>query len=374
MASLSGSRWAVRGVVGPVRGRVVRQESAPERVAPLEESASGQASAGTPLVPAQRASEPAPDAYDDLTVGFFVYRLRRGAEEHVGVVGDVAVEAFAEGRVRGHEAVRPDRVQALVDHYASGGSRTELVALLHPPSSAVARATALAQQGPPIVLVTAGDGWEQTVWPLPPAATAALAEALDRVPHYVADGHHRVAATLRLWERAGRPQATGVMCVLYPFGSLRVSAFHRRVVGPVEPSDLWSVMEGVLEVRPTPGPTAVGTFDLYVDHGWYAVTRGGSRPPGADGLDVAVVGREVLDPLLGDAPGRVETAADTGDLAELVASCDRDGGALFVLRPPTLDQIVDVADRGEVMPPKTTCFAPKPYAGLFLAAGSDPVS
>jgi hypothetical protein len=117
-----------------------------------------------------------------------------------------------------------------------------------------------------------------------------------------------------------------------------------------------------------------GTFDLYVDHGWYAVTRGGSRPPGADGLDVAVVGREVLDPLLGDAPGRVETAAATGDLAELVASCDRDGGALFVLRPPTLDQIVDVADRGEVMPPKTTCFAPKPYAGLFLAAGSDPVS
>jgi uncharacterized protein (DUF1015 family) len=53
-------------------------------------------------------------------------------------------------------------------------------------------------------------------------------------------------------------------------------------------------------------------------------------------------------------------------LTDLTEACDEDGGALFVLRPPTLEQLIEVADRGEVMPPKTTYFDPKPFAGIFL--------
>jgi uncharacterized protein (DUF1015 family) len=344
---------------------VVRQECALERVVPLVDP---------PRVPAQRPPRTARDAYDDLADSFYVYRLRRGAEEHTGVVGELAVEAFAEGRVRGHEAVHPDRLRALVDHYAAGGERTGLVALLHPPATAVARATALAQDAQPVLRFTAEDGWEQTVWALPDAATSALAEALDLLPLYVADGHHRVAASLRRWEEDGRPSGVAVMCALYPFGNLRMSAFHRRVRGPVAADALWEVLGDAFDVRPVPGSTRAATFDLYLDGSWYVVARVGDRSgdrAGDHALDAAVLDREVLEPLLG-AEGRaagLEISPDVGDLTGLTTACDRDGGALFVLRPPSLDQLLALADRGEVMPPKTTYFAPKPYAGVFLQRG-----
>ena len=75
----------------------------------------------------------------------------------------------------------------------------------------------------------------------------------------------------------------------------------------------------------------------------------------------------MLEPLLGDTGAtRLEITSALSPLGELTRACDDDGGALFALRPPTLDQLTDVADRGEVMPPKTTYFDPKPYAGIFL--------
>ena len=83
---------------------------------------------------------------------------------------------------------------------------------------------------------------------------------------------------------------------------------------------------------------------------------------------MALLDHEVIEPLLGPegSSDRVEAFVGSDDPSSLAAACDREGGALFWLRPPTLDQLVEVADRGEVMPPKTTYFAPKPHAGIFL--------
>ena len=364
----------LRDAVRPIRARVVRQEHAVAHVTPLDELAGPGSAPSVPVsVPVQRMPGEVPDAYESRTPGLYVYRLRRGTEEHVSVVGDVAVEAFACDRVRGHEAVQPPRVRALVDHWAAGGPRTALVALLHPPLPAVDAATERVQEGSPLLRFTGSDGWEQTVWPVPEAEVATLSAALGGVRHYVADGHHRVAAS-RAWHDQGRAGGEAVMCAMYPFGSLRISAFHRRLRGPVRPEALLDVLAQAFEVGPAceaPVPAAGGeaaTFTVYVAGRWYGVTRAGARPPGARGLDVALLDREVIEPLLG--PGgvgdRLEALVGRGGPTSLAAACDRDGGALFWLRPPTLDQLVEVADRGEVMPPKTTYFAPKPQAGIFL--------
>ena len=101
----------------------------------------------------------------------YVYRLRRGDDEHLGVVGDVSAEAFVDGRVRGHEAVQPDRVAALVDHFASAAVRSELVALLHRSGPAVEAAIAESIGHPPLIQFTGPDAWEQTVWRVPDAAS-----------------------------------------------------------------------------------------------------------------------------------------------------------------------------------------------------------
>jgi uncharacterized protein (DUF1015 family) len=355
-------------VVRPFRARIVRQELAAQNVSrmldalPAAERSDHEAHRG-------RSQVVDLGAYEEAVPATYVYRLRRGAQEHVGIVGEVGAEGFVDGRVRGHEAVQPHRVAGLVEHFTSAAVRSELVALLHSSGPAVEVAVAESLGSRPALRFTGPDGWEHTVWQVPRSAQGPLCEELSRGVHYIADGHHRVAASLSVWDRAGRPR-DGVMAVIYPLDGLRLLAFHRRLVGPVQGEDLLARLAGAFDVRDLVDPAAAtGCFGLYVGGRWYDASYRGKRPAGAAGLDVTVLNDRVLDPLLGRVAGpdpRLEIASALSSLTELTEACDQDGGALFALRPPTLDQLVEVADRGEVMPPKTTYFDPKPYAGIFL--------
>lgn len=357
-------------VVRPFRARIVRQECAVQNVSPMLDAL--QPSEHALALEARRGPPRGidPDAYDESAMALFVYRLRRGDDEHVGVVGEVRAEAFVDGQVRGHEAVQPDRVDALVNRFAGAPTRSELVALLHRAGPGVAAAVAETRRSHPVIRFIGADGLEQTVWRVPGSVSRVLSKELSEAVHYIADGHHRVAASLREWQLAGRPSGAGVLCVLYPLEGLRLSAFHRRVAGPMHASDLLGFLSNAFDVRGIADPEdATGCFGLYVDGRWFDASYNGVRPPGAAGLDIAVLNDEVLEPLLGvgvRAASRLEIVPALASLTELAQRCDQDGGALFALRPPTLDQLMDVADRGEVMPPKTTYFDPKPYAGIFL--------
>jgi D-3-phosphoglycerate dehydrogenase len=361
-----GSPSAVR----PLRARIIRQEGAAEHVSqmldalpPSERSSDSRAHAGPPR-------EFDPGAYDDGPAGLYLYRLRRGDEVHLGVVGDVSAEAFVDGQVRGHEAVQADRVQALVQHFSSAAVRSELVALLHRFGPAAEAATAETIGTDPLVRFTGPDEWEQTVWRVPASASGVLTAELSTGVHYIADGHHRVAASLDVWRAEGQPAEAGVMCVIYPFDGLRLLAFHRRVTGPVPAQTLRTLLSADFELRDLDGPDqATGCFAVYVDRHWYDASYTGVRLPGAAGLDITILDDRVLDPLLGLdelAGNRLEIVSALSSVTSETDACDEDGGALFVLRPPPMEQLTDVADRGEVMPPKTTYFDPKPYAGIFL--------
>jgi uncharacterized protein (DUF1015 family) len=358
----------VSGVVRPVDARVVRQEHAAESVSQMFDARPASGSGAEADGGAPRATDLG--AYREPASAFYVYRLRRGDESHVGVVAEVGVEAFWDGQVRGHEAVQPDRVDALVRHFSSAPVHTELVALLHERGQVTEDAVTEAVSGPPLVQFVGPDGWEQSVWPIPRDASPALAHVLSDGALYIADGHHRVSASLRVWHRSGRPSDSGLMCVIYPFGGLRLLAFHRRVAGPVDADTVFKLLAGSFEVRDIEHPDeATGCFGVYVDGRWYDAVHTGTRAPGAAGLDVAVLNQEVLDPLLGPgavAAARLEIASALTPLDELTGACDEDGGALFALQPPTIEKLTEVADRGEVMPPKTTYFDPKPYAGIFV--------
>jgi uncharacterized protein (DUF1015 family) len=248
--------------------------------------------------------------------------------------------------------------------------RSELVALLHRSGPGVEAATAEAIGTEPIVRFTGPDEWEQTVWRVPESAGAVLSAELSSGVHYIADGHHRVAASLDVWRAAGQPADAGVMCVIYPFDGLRLLAFHRRITGPVRPQTLRTLLSADFELRELDDPgDATGCFAVYADKRWLDASYTGTRLPGAAGLDIAILDDHVLDPLLGLdelADNRLEIVSALSSVTDETAACDQDGGALFVLRPPPMEQLTDVADRGEVMPPKTTYFDPKPYAGIFL--------
>ncbi len=350
-------------VVRPFRSRIVRQELAGRVVAPMFESAEE-------TVPDLR---PRVDfgAYDEVSTAVYVYRQRRGPDSHVGVVCDVRAEAFASGQVRGHESVQPQRVEALVQHFTRSPDRLELVALLHRAGSVFTRTVAETCQTAPVLHFTAPDGIEQTVWRLGEgSATVALSDELSAARHYIADGHHRVAASLALWQPDRIPSEAGLLCVVYPMDGLHLTAFHRRVTGPVDSAQLLATLAREFEVHDVAGPAAVaGSFGVYVEGSWFDVTVEGVRREGSAGLDVAILHDRVLNPGFGTwaaAASKLEIASARTTLTELTERCDDDGGALFTLAPPALDVLTRLADRGEMMPAKTTYFDPKPYSGIFL--------
>lgn len=350
-------------VVRPFRSRLVRQDRAADAVTPMIDSLEAPA-------PDQQLQGVDLDAYGEATDSMYVYRQQRGADVHVGVVCDVHHVAFDNGQVRGHESVRPDRVQALMRHFATTPARPELVALLHRAGPVLTRTVAETVGTPPLLGFDGPDGLEQTVWRVPAGGTAsALSEELSAAVHYIADGHHRVAASLALWRSAGGPSDAGLPCVVYPMDGLRLSAFHRRVPGPVDTDRLLALVAADFDVQETVEPTAAsGGFGVYTGRRWFRATFGGERRQGAAGLDVALLHDRVLQPLVGPPHPNGSIDPVRGPLTELTAACDADGGALFTLGPPTLDVLTGIADRGHVMPQKTTYFEPKPYAGIFLRA------
>lgn len=351
------------GVIRPAKSRVVRQEWTDRAVAPMVD-ARVQAQDG------RRADVP-PTAYQESVRALYVYRMRRGSEVHDGVVADVRLDAFANGRVRGHESVQPQRVELLVQYYANLPSRSEPVALMHahhPTATELLEATC---RGRPLVHFEGPDGLEHLVWRVPgPDETARLAAALGEEVLYIADGHHRVAARLTAWERAGRPSDVGVLCVLYPMGGLRLGAFHRRVVGPVDADALLAAAAAAdFVVKPVATADEADGIALYVGGIWYDLALAGARPDGSAGLDVSVLHTRILGPALGivgPVHPRLEVVPAHLPLEQAVSRCKEDDGALFCVRPPSLRTLTGIADLGEVMPPKSTYFSPKPYAGIFL--------
>jgi uncharacterized protein (DUF1015 family) len=351
--------------VRPFPARVVRQDVARRTVTAMSDS---QDDSGVDLYGV--AIDPA--AYEASPPALYVYRQTRGDASYTGVVCDVAVQAIADGRVRGHEAVHQLRVDALVWHHSRTNGPPALVMLVHRAGPAYSRAVAQAKETGPILDFTGPGGFHQTVWRLDEGpATSALATELAAADLYIADGHHRTEAALEEWRLAGKPPEAGLLCVVHPMDGLSMSAFHRRVSGPLDPGRLLALLGvdfAVREVTDPPLPS-VGSMGLYVGSRWYDVRLRALRPAGVAGLDASILQSRVLDHLDPAPYGRVriiDTLSAAEPLDELVARCDIDRGALFTLAPPPPTALIEVADAGEVMPPKTTYFEPKPAAGIFL--------
>ncbi len=305
----------------------------------------------------------------------FVYRLTEHGRHHTGVIASVGIEGFSDGRVLGHEDVQPDRVAGLVRHYQQVPKRSELVALLHRVDAVVTEVTARVVAQPPLLSFTDVSGVAQSVWQAAPADAAALAQHLGERQLYVADGHHRVAAATRSWEQAGRPPTGRVLCALYPEHEIVLHAFHRRVQGPVAVPELLDGLATGFDVTSADGPAqgsgvAPGTIGLYAAGSWSVLRpRELDQTPGVARLDVTMLDEQVLRPLLAikDGDPRLKFVPDLRDLATTTSECDADEGVLFTLASPSIEDLVSVAERREVMSTKTTYVRPKPRTGIFLS-------
>jgi uncharacterized protein (DUF1015 family) len=323
--------------------------------------------------------------------GPVVYRLQAGGHQQTGVVMEVSLADYRRGRVRRHEATRPQRQQRLARSRAASGLELVPVTLLHRPRPRLHDLLRQATARPPQARVDSGDGVTESVW-VPPtgALTRAVLSELDAVDVlYIADGHHRMAAAAEHAaerHRGGAETASDpsdpsdyVLCALFPADQTRVFGYHRRLPRPpgVAAADLVEALAAQPATQrvapcedgePQPGP---GVVAMWLDGRWYDVVLSPREAtPAHAALDVVALEEGVLAPALqalGVPPEQGVAALAGADGPGTVADWCADHDAVgFVLHPPTVEEIMAVSDAGQVMPPKSTWFDPKARPGLFL--------
>ena len=317
----------------------------------------------------------------DDAPGLFVYRQRMGDAVQTGVVGCATVEEYRLGLIATHEHTRPDKETDRTRHIDALGAHDESVFLMYRPDApgagGVADVVGQVTAGPPEYELTV-EGVEHTLWLADPTQVRALVTAFAAIPLlYVSDGHHRCAAAARVADARTEPGAAVFPCVVFPADELTILAYNRvvRDLGGRDPESFRAALREAFEVEAAPDAPRPGRhqFGVY-DGAWWLLT---ARPGVVDDsdpiarLDVSVLAAQVLDPLLGITDQRTDRRIafvggirGTAELERLVDSGEF--AVAFALHPTSPTEVMDVADLGEVMPPKSTWFEPKLRSGLFV--------
>jgi uncharacterized protein (DUF1015 family) len=321
----------------------------------------------------------------DPRPGLYLYRQIWQGRAQTGLVGCVHVNDYEHDVIRKHEKTRQDKEDDRTRHVLTLKAHAEPVFLAYRDTPALDRMAEAATKLEPVVEFTSDDGVTHTVWRL--AAPLLWVTAFDAVPvAYVADGHHRSASAWRAGQerRAANPHHTGAeeynwfLAVLFPASQLRILAYNRLVkdLNGQTPEAVLAALatRGQVTEVTDPVPAAPGSMVFYLEGRWHLLVIDPARIDRQDpigSLDVSLLQELVLTPILGVGDPRTDDRIDfVGGIrgtAELKRRVDSGEMALAVsLYPTSLEQLMAVADAGQIMPPKSTWFEPKLKSGLFV--------
>jgi uncharacterized protein (DUF1015 family) len=316
----------------------------------------------------------------DELARFYVYRQRMGAHVQTGLVAAASVEEYDRGLIKKHELTREDKEDDRTRHIDALNGNDEPVFLAYRANAAIDSLIAqVATEAPEYDFVTE-DGIGHTFWVAPdsfvPRISAAFA-SLDAL--YIADGHHRSAAASRVHARRGTGPGThdGFLAVVFPHDQLQILDYNRLVKdlnGLDQAQFLARISERfIVEKSAKARPEAAHRFGMFLDGAWYALSaRPGSwenTPIGV--LDVSILQKNLLGPILaiGDprTDKRIDFVGGIRGMKELERRVSSGSAAVaFAMFPTTLEQLMAIADAGEIMPPKSTWFEPKLRSGLVV--------
>lgn len=308
----------------------------------------------------------------DDTPGYYLYGQKMGEHAQVGLVATFSVDEYDQGLIKKHEHTRPDKERDRVEHIDATHCQSGMVFLACRDHAGLAALLAEGVRQAPEWEVTTEDGVRHTLWRVAdPDRVAAITAAVAELPcTYVADGHHRsAAASIVHRQRAGEPGSHAwFLAGLFPASSLQILAYNRVVKDLFghTPASFLASLAAHFDIGPAaaPVPAGRGRFTMYFEGAWYALVARSIPEDPVAALDVSILQERVLHPLLGIANPRTDKRIDfIGGIRgwqELVRLVDSGAGAVaFHLHPTAMDQLLAVADAGEVMPPKSTWFEPK---------------
>ncbi|MCA9566731.1 MAG: DUF1015 domain-containing protein [Myxococcales bacterium] len=314
----------------------------------------------------------------DDAPSYLFYGQIMGDHEQVGIIAACSVDEYDDGRIAKHEFTRPDKEDDRTHHMEVLDAQVGLVFLAYRPTDALARITAEVTASAPRWRVTTDDGVVHTVWSPTPAQVEAVQAAFADVDKlYVADGHHRSAAASRVHAHRKSALTSHFIAGLYPSDRLQVMAYNRVVhdLNGHTPDAFLAAVGEAFTVSPANDgvPAERGEVRMYIGGTWRSLRVRDGRVDLDDPvarLDASVLQQHLLGPLLGiDDPRRSTRITFVGGIHgpdALVEAVDAGAAVAFHLYPTGLDQLFEVADAGEVMPPKSTWFEPKLRGGVVV--------
>lgn len=321
----------------------------------------------------------------DPDEALYVYQLAGPEHIQTGVVGCLSLDDYEAGVIKKHENVRPEKVEERTGHILALRAQTGLIFMAFRGTDATGRLIAAAVEGEPLYDFSGDDGIRQRVWKV--TDTADWVAAFAGIPSiYIADGHHRTEAARLARQRLrardpfhdGSEEYNYVMAGVFPADELRILAYNRvvRDLNGLTADEFLDRLREVFVIQPTEDarPGKRGEFCMYLGGRWYTlqpIFEHAHRADPVDRLDAAILQRQILDPILGikddttdDRLMFVGGGRGTSELERLVDNGE--ATVAFSLFPTSIDDMLEVSDRGEIMPPKSTWFDPKLKDGLLV--------
>lgn len=327
---------------------------------------------------------------DDIPC-FYIYRQIMDGRSQTGLVGCASIDDYKNNIIKKHEFTRADKEADRIRHVDYCDANTGPIFLAYRENEYIASlVNSWKESHSPVYDFVTDDGIANTVWVIDDEEiNISLNKAFSDIDYlYIADGHHRCASAVRVGEkrRIENPDYTGeeefnfFLAVAFPKDELAIMDYNRVIkdlngmekdefIGKLCEKFSLEGYQGVGQYR----PTERHTFGMYLDSKWYKLTaKEGTFDENdpVDSLDVSILQNNCITPIFGISDPRTDKRIDfvggIRGLGELERRCKADMRIAFSMYPTSLTELMDIADAGKVMPPKSTWFEPKLLSGLFI--------
>ncbi len=326
---------------------------------------------------------------------YYLYAQTMDGRTQYGFVVAANVDDYMEGRIKKHELTRADKEEDRMKHVRVNDANVEPVFFAFPDNDVLEEIIKSVAEGEPEYDFVAPDGFGHHFWVIDsPQQIATITEQFAAMPSlYIADGHHRTAAAALVGNEKAKsnPDHTGeeeynyFLAVAFPASHLKIIDYNRVVkdLNGLSPQQFLEALAENFTVTDKGEeiyrPDGLHNFSLYLDGRWYSLTAKDGRYDDTDPigvLDVTVSSNLILHDILGiknlRTDKRIDFVGGIRGLEELKRRVDSGEMAMaLALYPVTMKQLMDIADSGNIMPPKTTWFEPKLRSGLVIHKLSD---
>lgn len=323
----------------------------------------------------------------DTDKAYYVYELTMNGRTQTGIAACASIDDYNNNIIKKHENTRADKEQDRINHVDRCSAQTGPIFLAYRADEVIRNEVAKAKETKPLYSFTSPDGIRHQVYKISNAQSVENIEkafaGIDDI--YIADGHHRAASAVKvgLKRREEHPDYTGeeefnyFLSVLFPDEELMIMPYNRvaKDINGYSKEEFIKKIEEKFEIEESAAavePANKAEFGMYLDEKWYKLKAKKdilSDDP-VDGLDVAILQNNLLEPVLGihdpKTDKRIDFVGGIRGLLELEKRCHTDCVLAFSMYPTSIAELFAVADAGRLMPPKSTWFEPKLRSGLFI--------